>query len=152
MSDSVGIPICVFHSILTGAMFPLADHVLPSLMMQPEPSQGLPCAIGKSGLIHMSKYHFTPAERRWLRSLPSGRAHFPSVVQVLLLGCSRNSSSWPSLCRARPYCLPYRKDQEVYTERWKGSSCGTLVGISISSVIRRDSEWLTERERLGLRM
>ncbi len=26
-----------------------ADHVLPSLMMQPEPSQRLPCAIGTYG-------------------------------------------------------------------------------------------------------
>ncbi len=31
----------------------------------------------------------------------------------------------------------------------RGSSCGALVGIPISSVIRRDSEWPTERERLG---
>ncbi len=31
----------------------------------------------------------------------------------------------------------------------RGSSCGALVGIPISSVIRRDSEWPTERECLG---
>ncbi len=31
----------------------------------------------------------------------------------------------------------------------RGSSCGALVGIPIPSVIRRDSEWPTERERLG---
>ncbi len=31
----------------------------------------------------------------------------------------------------------------------RGSSCGALVGIPISLVIRRDSEWPTERERLG---
>ncbi len=32
--------------------------------------------------------HLTPSGRRWLRSvpLPSGRAHFPSVIQVLLFG------------------------------------------------------------------
>ncbi len=29
-------PICVFHGIPIRAVFPLADHVLPSLMMQPE--------------------------------------------------------------------------------------------------------------------
>ncbi len=34
--------------------------------------------------------------------------------------CSRNCSSWPSLCRARSYRLPYRKDQEAYTGRWRG--------------------------------
>ncbi len=42
--------ICVFHGILTRAVFPLADHILPSLMMQPEPSQRLPCAIGPYGV------------------------------------------------------------------------------------------------------
>ncbi len=31
----------------------------------------------------------------------------------------------------------------------KGSSCGALVGIPISSVIQRDSEWQIEREHLG---
>ncbi len=31
----------------------------------------------------------------------------------------------------------------------RGNSCGALVGIPISSVIRRDSEPPTERERLG---
>ncbi len=43
-------PICVFHGILIRAVFPLADHVLPSLMMQPKPSQRLACAIGPYGV------------------------------------------------------------------------------------------------------
>ncbi len=43
-------PICVFHGILTRAVFPLAGHILPSLMMQTEPSQRLPCAIGPYGV------------------------------------------------------------------------------------------------------
>ncbi len=123
-------------------------------MMQPEPSQRLPCAIGPYGVTSHELCHLTPSGRRWLRSvpLPGGRACFPSVIQVLLLGCSRNGSSWTSLCRARSYRLPYRKDQEGNKPTQgtgRGSSCGTLVGIPISSVIRRDLEWPTERERLG---
>ncbi len=45
-----GHPICVFHGIPIKAVFPQADHVLPSLMMQPEPSQRLPCVIGPYGV------------------------------------------------------------------------------------------------------
>ncbi len=45
---------------------------------------------------------------------------FPVLFKSYCLGCSRNSSSWPSLCRAWSYRLLYRKDQEAYTGRWKG--------------------------------
>ncbi len=53
------------------------------------------------------------------------------------------------LCVARSYRLPYRKDQEVYTGRWKGQLLWRFGRDPNSSVIRRDSEWPTERERLG---
>ncbi len=89
----------------------------------------------------MSKCHLTPSGRRWLRSvpLPGGRARFPSVIQVLLLGCSRNCSSWPSLCRAWSYRLPYRKVQGAYTGgTGGGSSRDALVGIPIC----RSPMWL----------
>ncbi len=45
---------------------------------------------------------------------------FPVLSKSYCLGCSRNCSSWPSLCRARSYRLPYRKDKEAYTRRWRG--------------------------------
>ncbi len=65
------------------------------------------------------------------------------------LGCSRNSSSWPSLCRARPYGLPYRKDQEAYTGHWKGQLRWCFGKDPNSSVIQHDSEWPTDRKRLS---
>ncbi len=74
---------------------------------------------------------------------------FPVLFKSYCLGCSRNSSSWLSLCRARSYRLPYRKDQEAYTERWKGQLLWRFGRIPISLVIRHDSEWPAERERLG---
>ncbi len=37
---------------------------------------------------------------------------FPVLFKSYCLGSSRHSSSRPSLCRARFYRLPYRKDQE----------------------------------------
>ncbi len=46
MSDPVGIPYVFSTVFLLEPCFPQADHVLPSLMMQPEPSQTLPCALG----------------------------------------------------------------------------------------------------------
>ncbi len=44
------------------------------------------------------------------------------------------------LCVARSYRLPYRKDQEVYTGRWKGQLLWRFGRDPNSSVIRRDSE------------
>ncbi len=52
-------------------------------------------------------------------------------------------------CVARSYRLPYRKDQEAYTGCWKGQLLWRFGRDPNSSVIRRDSEWPTERERLG---
>ncbi len=45
---------------------------------------------------------------------------FPVLSKSYCLGCLRNSSSRPSLCRAQSYHLPYRKDQEAYTGHWRG--------------------------------
>ncbi len=45
---------------------------------------------------------------------------FPVLSKSYCLGRLRNSSSWPSLCRARSYRLPYSKDQEAYTGCWRG--------------------------------
>ncbi len=53
------------------------------------------------------------------------------------------------LCVAQSYRLRYRKDQEVYKGRWKGKLLWCFGRDPNSSVIRRDSEWPTERERLG---
>ncbi len=53
------------------------------------------------------------------------------------------------LCVARSYRLPYRKDQEVYTGRWKGQLLWRFGRDPNSLVIRRDSAWSTERELLG---
>ncbi len=44
------------------------------------------------------------------------------------------------LCVARSYRLPYRKDQEAYTGRWKGQLLWRFGRDPNSSVIRRDSE------------
>ncbi len=79
----------------------------------------------------------------------SKRARFPVLSKSYCLGCSRNNSSWPSLCRARSYRLPYRKDQEAYTGHWKGQLLWRFGRDPNFIVIRRDSEWPTERERLG---
>ncbi len=99
------------------------------------------------GLLHMTKCHLTPSGRRWLRSvpLPSGRARFPVLSKSYCLGCS----STPSLCRAWSYRLPYRKGQEAYTGHWKGQLLWRFGRDPNFVVIRRDSEWPTERERLG---
>ncbi len=80
--------------------------------------------------------------------LPSGRARFPVLSPTVWV--AQGTTVVDLLCvEPGPYRLPYRKDQEAYTGTGRGSSCGALVGIPISSVIRRDSEWPTERERLG---
>ncbi len=71
--------------------------------------------------------------------LPSGRAHFPSVIQVLLCGLL-GTAVVDLLCVARSYRLPYRKDQEAYTGRWKGQLLWHFGRDPNSSVIRRDSE------------
>ncbi len=54
------------------------------------------------------------------------------------------------LCVARSYRLPYRKDQEVYTGRWKGQLLwrfGRDPNSSGNGELKRERR--TERERLG---
>ncbi len=52
--------------------------------------------------------------------LPSGRAHFPSVIQVPTVWVALETAVVDLLCVARSYRLPYRKDQEAYTGCWEG--------------------------------
>ncbi len=96
--------------------------------------------IGPYGVTSHVSMSLTPSVRRWLRSvpLPSGRARFPVLSKSYCLGCSRNNSTWPFLCRAQSYCLPYRKDQEAYTGRWTGQLLWRFGRDPNLSVIRRD--------------
>ncbi len=76
-----------------------------------------------------------------------GRAH-SSKWKGTLSQCYSNLTVWVALgtavvdllCVARSYRLPYRKDQEVYTGRWKGQLLWCFGRDPNSSVIRRDSE------------
>ncbi len=66
---------------------------------------------------------------------------FPVLSKSYCLSCSMNSSSRPSLCRARSYRLPYRKDQEAYTGHWRGQLLwcfGRDPNSSVTDVTRSD--------------
>ncbi len=69
-----------------------------------------------------------------------GRAHFPSVFSPTVWVAKLGTAVVDLLCVARSYRLPYRKDQEAYTGRWKGQLLWRFGRDPNSSVIRRDSE------------
>ncbi len=87
-------------------------------MMQPESFQRLPCAIGHYGVTSHEYMSLNPPlggdDSAVCLFQVEGHA-FPVLFKSYWLGCSKNSSSWPSMCRARSYNLAYRKDQETYT-------------------------------------
>ncbi len=118
--------------------------------MQPEPSQRHPCAMGPYGLLYMSNVTKPPlggGDSAVCLFQAEGHA-FSVLFKSYCLGCSRNSSSWPSLCRARSYRLPYRKDQEAYTGCWKGQLLWRF-GQNPNSSGHPTWEWPTDREHLG---
>ncbi len=122
--------------------------------MQPEPSQSALCI----GHVHWALRGYIT----WVMSLnPLWEEVTPQCASSKWKGtlsqCYSSPTVWVALgtavvdllCVARSYRLPYRKDQEVYTGRWKGQLLWRFARDPNSSVIRRDSEWPTERERLG---
>ncbi len=136
MSDPAGIPYVIPRYTYLGRVS-LADHVLPSLNDAAWAISEIPCAIGPYGVTSHEWMSLNPLWEEVTTAVclfqVEGNA-FPVLSKSYCLGCSRNSSSRPSLCRTRSYRLPYRKDQEAYTGHWRGQLLWRFGRDPISSV------------------
>ncbi len=138
--------------MLIRTMFPLADHVLPSLMMQPKPSQRLPCAIGPYGVTSHVQMSLNPLWEEVTPQCASSKrkGHASQCYPSPTVWVAQGTTVVDLLCvEPGPIICLIGRIRRPTQGTGRGSSCGALVGIPILSVIRRDSEPPTERKCLG---